>query len=620
MIFRLILAIVLKIFLIYTCYKAAKRFYHSRLEAGIVAYLISHVMQNTILLILSPFHWVTATGIAVGYLVFGSVLILWEVLYSKKHGSPDPFQKAERLNCSGTIVVLLTSILFIAFIVRPFFYFDTTDDALIQGMPKLAFIEQHRSLFVHYDSLTINTFSNEWLGEMNGLFYMLIVGQEFAVGFGNAEIFVFLAFATLYCVSAYGYRGKYRYIIAFTVFTLPVILGLVMTIKTDLFSIILLPLTVAFLLHYYKEEQPEYLFASILCIGATAASKISVVPGAGLLLIALVLFYFLKGKKPVLPVVYSTVMAGILCNRYVINLFQYGNPVQRALNEKMQISSTNLKNSLLGCWGEFFEVKELIQTLKPWSSSNWVLTKGLGYFGLACLLVLIGSLVVRLLQYKSCKLNRVNLLCIVLPILLGFLFFCCSSIWYDWSFRYVVPYVLVAFFAAIAFLGRVEEQYDGNQKKFKRVLCTIIATVFLILGSANSMSVFRYGQAIPYIPSSAKNMSLTQKKLVYSSLPKYADLSQHREVIDVLENGGKCLLFDTFSYAYYHWFGDGHCVEVDLAYDEADLITQAFDEDYDIYVIATTLEDAKNYPNARAFFAAHGYKCLETTSGLIFIK
>ena len=57
-----------------------------------------------------------------------------------------------------------------------------------------------------------------------------------------------------------------------------------------------------------------------------------------------------------------------------------------------------------------------------------------------------------------------------------------------------------------------------------------------------------------------------------------------------------------------------------MAYDEQALIEQAFEQHYDMYVIATTLEDTVNYPTATAFFTSHGYRCIATTSGLIFIK
>jgi hypothetical protein len=349
MIIQLFIAILLKSFLFICFFLIARHFFKTYLESLVVTYLLTLVAQNAILLFLSPFHWVTAWGIGIAYVLCGTALLAVEYFGPKKRNLPINLEKPEPLKAFEIVTISLFCILFVALAIRPFFYLDTTDDALIQGMTKLAFIEQHQTLFVHYDSLTINTFSNEWLGELNGLFYMLIIGNESGALFGNAEMFLFIAVAALYCVRAFGYQGKYAYPIAFVCVTLPVITGLTMTIKTDLSSIILLPLSVAFLLQYYRSESPNALFASILAIGAAASSKISSLPGAGLLLLALILFYFFKAKKkPVLPVIAGAVMAAILCNRYVLNLVQYHNPFQRALNEKMQFSIGNFKNSLVG--------------------------------------------------------------------------------------------------------------------------------------------------------------------------------------------------------------------------------------------------------------------------------
>lgn len=615
---RLILAVLLKAFLFFGCYRLTKRFFKTVKECCIVSYLCTLVVQNALLLLLSPFRLVTAWGVGIGYFVIGVLLLAVDFLCTKRLGAVPRLPRVKRLNATETVIVVLFCLLMVGLIIRPFFYFDTTDDALIQGMPKLAFIQQHGSLFVHYDSLTVNTFSNEWLGELNGLYYMLLAGEDFAAGFGNVEVLLFIAVAALYCTESYGYHGKHRYAIAFSVWTMPVITGLAMTIKTDLLSVILLPLTVAFLVQYYKSESPRLLFASILAVGATAASKISVLPGAGLLLVALVIFYFAKAKKRhAWPVVLGALFSLILCNRYVLNLIQYGNPFQRALNEKMSLSFSNFKNSLVGCVGEFLESKELLQTIGPWSSSNWVLTKGLGYLGLLCLVLFAVALVVWIVRVRRSLLDRKSLVWIAVPVFLGFLFFCASSVWYDWSFRYVAPYILVPFFAVFALLGTYEEKKSG---RVGRVLEVALVCCLLLAGTANGISAFRYGQAYPYLYENADGMSDTHKKLAYASSVRYEDLAEQEQVISVLENGGKCLIFDTFSYPYYHFFGNNHCVEVDLAYDEDDLIAKAFEKDYDLYVIATTAEDAENYEEAKSFFASHGFSFCTTSSGVIFMK
>ncbi len=618
MIIGLFLAVLLKMVLLSGCYAFVRPFFRTRLESAVLTYLASLVVQNGVFLLLSPFHRLTPLGIVLGYLLCAGVLwtfALW-MRKKKEDNTSSKTSIAFRLSFTDGVALFLFALLFVGLLLRPFFYFDTTDDALIQGMPKLAFMEQQGTLFVHYDSMTVNTFSNEWLGELNGLYYMLLVGEDMAAGFGNVEMYLFIAVSFVYTVRAFGYRGKYTLPLAFFALSMPVLTGLVMTIKTDLVSIALLPLAAALLMEYYRTQKPSLLFASIVAIGATAASKISVLPGAGLLLIALVIFYFSKAeKKPVRPVLLGALCALVLCNRYVINLFQYGNPFQRALNEKMSFSLANFGRSLIGIKGEFFEAKELIDTLPRWSSSNWVLTKGFGYCGILCLVLFMLAAVFAVLKRKQNEKCGFFLLWIGTPVFLGFCFFCASSVWYDWSFRYVVPYIMVLLFASFAALYRAEEMTEGKRT---RILSCALVCVLLLGGACNALSLFRTGQAYPYAMSE-ESFDKTRKKLAYASSPKYADLAEVPGLLSIFENGGSCLLFDTFSYPYYHFFGDNHCVKVDLAYDEDALIEQAFDKDYTFYVIATTRED-NGYEKARTFFAEHGFVVYETTSGLIFMK
>lgn len=360
MVIELIIAVALKMFFVASFYSGLKLYYRNRLETLTVSYVFSYAIFVLILLILSIFQKVNRAGILISMLFIGLATYMYGYQVSKRRAS---FAKEKILKKTDIIPLMIFAIIFFFLFSRVFFYYDTTDDALVQGMPKLAFIQQHETLFVHYDSLTVNTFSNECLGEMNGLYYMLMCGKDMAAGFGNVEIYGFIILACMYCVKSYGYKGKYATFYAMIAATMPCITGIAMTIKTDLISIILLPLAIAFLMQYYKEENSSMLFASIITIGATAASKISVLPAAGLLLVALVIYYFLKAKeKPVLPVVLGGIIFVVFCNRYIINLFQYQNPFQRALNEKMSFSFQNFLNSIKGCILEFNEAAALFNS------------------------------------------------------------------------------------------------------------------------------------------------------------------------------------------------------------------------------------------------------------------
>lgn len=611
MLIDLFIAVAVKALLIGSVYSLARYYYNVWLERLLVAYLGAITLQTLVMLVLSCFGVLNAKWLIVGMIICASVFVViayWRREKEKK----SLIRSREHLRIAHIVIIIVFLIVFIGLLVRPFFYYDTTDDALIQGMPKLAFIQQHASLFVNYKSITINTFSNEWLGELNGLFYMFVVGIDRAAGFGNVEVFLFLTGIFLYVPRAIGYNGQYQWEIAFAGVTWPVVLGLSMTIKTDLFAIGLLPLCVAFLVHYYKTEGKEYLFASILTLGAASGAKISILPATGLLLIALVIFYFFQArKKYVLPVILGGSSFVINCFRYLLNLIQYHNPFQRAINEKASFSVENLVNSFLGLLLEYNETPELIKTVKMYSSCNWVLTKGTGYIGYL-LLILYFMAIIRVVLDKERNKNCLLIRNIGIPILCGFIFFLVSTVWYDWSFRYVAPYLMVMYFVSVVLLEKYEERHKIVSK---------VAIGLLVVGSImNSVSAFRWGQAYPLDAKEIQKLPETQQKLIFSSLPQYDDLAEVPGLMDILSSGGEALVYDTFSYAYYQFFGDNHCVYLDLAYDEEALIEKANDKNYDFYVIATTKEDTENYERAREYFEKEGCKTYETSNGLIFMR
>lgn len=102
-------------------------------------------------------------------------------------------------------------------------------------------------------------------------------------------------------------------------------------------------------------------------------------------------------------------------------------------------------------------------------------------------------------------------------------------------------------------------------------------------------SIFRWGQAFPYTIKESYSMTSTEKKMKCLSIPKAQDLMNIPGLLEIFSNGGRGLVYDTFSYPYYQFFGDNNCVSIDLAYDEDCLIKYANDRNYDFYVIATTL-------------------------------
>lgn len=604
MVIGTILAIILKLLLFTLIYENITKYYKTGRIT--IAWLVIFFVQNTIMIILSVFNYLNRIGLIVAYLsccvsiyLIGRNNNVHEMKY--KQGQYD-FNKE---------YVLGGVLLFGAFLLRSLFFYDTTEDALIQGMPKLAFIQQHQSLFVKYDSATINTFSNECLGELNGLYYLLMSGEDRTALFGNAEVFLFIVCSFYYITCVFYNKGKYKGTMAFSMVTLPVVTGISMTIKTDLIAMAVFPLAVCFYTQYIYSRRKEYLYVTLLALAASSGAKISLLPATGLLLISLVIFYIKYENKEIRPVLSGIVYFLVFNYRYITNWIQYGNPFQRALNEKAEITAENFFNALSGILLEFNELPEMLNTYKKYASNNWVVNKGTGYAGYILLLIIIIA-VGYFFTNKSNSKVRLETRYIYLPIIGGFLFFMFSTKWYAWSFRYVAPYVILLFFESIRVFQLVEVCH-------RNAGVAVIRALFLA-SILNALSVFRWGQAYPYSVVDAQYMSKTERKLIYSSLIKSDDLVQIPELMNILENGGRALVYDTFSYPYYHFFGDNHCVYVDLAYDEDALIEQYSKKDYDFLVIATSKDDTSNYANSYNYFTDLGYDVYETTAGIIFIN
>ena len=139
----------------------------------------------------------------------------------------------------------------------------------------------------------------------------------------------------------------------------------------------------------------------------------------------------------------------------------------------------------------------------------------------------------------------------------------------------------------------------------------------LVCTCLNSLQAFRPGQAIPVEASELKEMTKTQKKLLYSSVPKYDDFSQIAGLNNILENGGTGLVLDEFSIAFYQFFGDNHCVFIDLAKYQGQLI-QNYNK-YDFVAIASANYNSTKYLNLESILKANGYAKYTGSYGAVFL-
>lgn len=604
-----------KVLLLIVCIFFVDRKFNNTLNVSL-AWLMSYLIMIVLMIVLSLTCGLNGSFLIAGLLVASMFIILFLIKEGYFKKIDFKIRKGHGINFFDGITIVVMLVCVATLLYHNIIYYDTTDDALTQGMTKLAFMQQNASIFVRYNTYTYNIFCNEWIGELNALYYLLISHNDHLALMGNFEIYIFIV-ATIYGIFNINRdnQGKGLVVIGY-IATTPVILGLAMTIKSDLISLILLALLVTVIKQYYITQESKWLVASISTIGITAASKITLVPVAGLLSLGLILFYFRKAKThPIKEVLLGIGIALIYCARYLANLFQYGNPFQRALNEKVRVSLKNVLLNVEGIVKRFCETKSMYETITPRSSSNWVLNKGIGYGGEIILLLIIISIVVSIIGIiKKKKSLSDYLLYLLIPYAGGFLYVLVGTVWYEWSFRYLYPYILVIeIYVLIKF-------YNYIISHAKVVVLYFFKILFLCMFFLNAVSAFRLGQAVPYYPSEMKMLDKTEKKLAYSSLVKYEDIKAVPELLGILENGGEGLLLDEFSVPFYPFFGDDNCVKIDLVIDEKEMLKKIKDKEYDICVISSIDYNEKQYDKLEKTLIQKGYNRYLGSYGAVFIK
>ena len=624
MLVSLVAGIGTKLVLLFAFYQWYSDLYKEKLQALLVSWMSSYAGMVLCMLILSPFGWVSRWPLMVMMLALALGLLGGTL---KRNGrlrfdldklGNELFGTCEWLNtlCMAAMVVMFALLIF-----HNVYYYDNTSDGMMQGMPKLAFIQQAGSLFVRYNTPSPNIFANECLGEMNGLYYLLFTLQDEAILAGNSEIWLMSYFGFLYAVRSFGYRGKLDGVLALSCSMIPVMTGIAMTLKTDLISMILPVVSVVLLFEYYRNQTSANLFAAILFLGAMAASKITVLPLAGLLLIGLVLFYFTRAKeRPVLPVLCGGFLFVVMCNRYVINLLQYGNPFIRPANEKMSFSLSNFMGNLQGIIESCNEIPELIATIEPRSISNFVLIRGMGYSGWLFIGLVCFGVVFALWKLVASRNRRpkgkdfVPTIFVWIPFALALIFVMFSTVWYAWSFRYLAGYVLTMYLLLGALLFSA---LKANGNWFKILMSGLLAVLMICLSTANGIYNFRYGQAIPTSLEVQRQYPSTIRKLLYSDVERIETWQDDAALLHLFENGGTGLVMIEFSVPFYQYFGDDNCVKIDMAGTQEELLEWFESGEYDLVAVASTHYQPDQYSDLESALSAAGYvRCTIDTAGV----
>lgn len=613
-------SVLLKIMLVWVLYQVLQGILDEKLQAFVMAWIVSYAAMVFSMMVLSPFHLLNRNGLL---FMMASIALTTAIIAVRRKKClkcelglvVKQNERAYRISNWVSLVPIL--LVFIALVIRSLFYYDTTSDGLMQGMPKLAFIAQDSSLYTRYNTPSVNIFANECLGEMNALYYLLMMQSDHAILLGNAEVWLMSYFLFLFSIRVFGYQGKFAGWLAASCSLVYTVVGLALTIKTDLLATCMPTVAVAMLLNYFRNRTPGNLFSAIAVLGAMAASKISVVPFAGLLLLYLIYHYvFRTEKRFVRPVLAGGACFIVFCNRYVANILQYGNPFVRAANEKVTPSVANFISNLKGLLQGFTEGWFLWNNRTPYSQVNWAITRALGYLGMTVLVMISACFVIKMIALRH---ERVHPYAwpIISIFVLSLCFFMSSTAWYSWSYRYLAAYVMVVY----AYSGAVVFSALQKVKRPWRSIATTAIAVSMISGLIlNGFATFRLGQPIPLPLKEEKNIPRVLRKIQFSDYEKMDEWANEEELVYILNNGGNALLTMEFSIPFYMFFGTDHCVHIDMVGNEEELLQKYTTDYYDLVIVASACYDPQNYENLNELMEKEHYTRCNFSTNAVFIS
>lgn len=408
--------------------------------------------------------------------------------------------------------IVLGVLVFIFLFYRSLFFFDNTWDALTYELTRIFFYAHYQTLFVIQPTQALNIFANEWNGELNALFYVLVTANSQASSFGNVEIWFFSFLCFAYVLGEFGVPNKFKLLFGWAVATAPALLGLAMTTKGDLLSIATFVLGFVFLLKsFIKKCNPVYLIVTVLALGMSSGAKISVVPEVGLLLIFLFCHYFKISKETCLHKIMFSIgcftLACINNSRYVVNIFAYHSPFKH-----MESTSLTFEHVIGNAEGIFISIFNLHHKIMD----NYVLSESLY---LVTLMFFLWLLYVVICYYRIHKINMKNQLSTsiskkierhefwlaVILMIIGLFILMISIKWQPWSFRYFLAWVILAMLMIVG--------YSCKYVTFKSKSISIIISFIVICGFINlEMVSKRAVDAFPVSLYRAQNQSQIERE------------------------------------------------------------------------------------------------------------
>lgn len=409
-------------------------------HAALLAWVVTQALLIGSLLVASPFG-------AVGSGIYWASLISLFLASAASSGA----LPTVRTTISGPTLGILVcaAIPIFALCYRGLYFYDNTWDALVYGLPRIAFWHHSGTLLTQISTETINIVSNEWNGELIALQAWLATGHMQAVNLAGVEIWIVTFGALIAWCRNLGIRDYRAPTLALFMMSCPAVMGLAMTVKGDLLAAGLLVGGLALATAPDGDARWNRVAAVVLLLFG-AGAKISILPVVCLLCVGS-LWRLWRTRMTRTHCGVLLLLGCLSCSRYLLNMLVFGTPFKRVTTEQSEIGFATLGLNLAAIPAKLLDWHWWDAPLP-----RWVLSLGLGACGWIALSIVLLSWIPgahfrveneeALQNSRWFRRNGSSVLLLVS----GAFAMMAMIPWQSWSLRYHLGWLLIALVAMVA--------------------------------------------------------------------------------------------------------------------------------------------------------------------------
>jgi hypothetical protein len=191
---------------------------------------------------------------------------------------PNPASEARWLDnplVAGAILAAVAAFGVLSY--RGLYFFDSSREGVLSGVPRILFYAQHRSLFAAGPAPLL---AADWNAELNGLFYVLTTGDPQAMNLGNAEVFLVACVGYAWLAGVFGAPPRYWLALGVAAATVPPLAAHHTTVQGDALAALTLPLAVGWLVRAFASGEVRDRLTAVAAAALALGSRPTVAPAA----------------------------------------------------------------------------------------------------------------------------------------------------------------------------------------------------------------------------------------------------------------------------------------------------------------------------------------------------